>query len=101
MRCAVRHESRGFFAGQPHGKKGIFFRPAQSKNGARGSSRQGRPMASNKRDLFVGIDLGGTDIKATVTTLEGEILVKEFAKVLSLASEGPRVTIAQMKQAAE
>lgn len=58
-------------------------------------------MSSPKRQLFVGVDMGGTDISATVTTLDGELLIDAFDKVLSLASEGPRVTVAQMKKAAE
>lgn len=51
--------------------------------------------------LFVGVDMGGTDIKATVTNREGRILVNEFEKVLSLASDGPKTTVAQLKRAAE
>jgi len=58
-------------------------------------------MASKPRKLFIGIDMGGTDIKATVTTREGEILIDNFEKVLSLASEGPVVTVGQMHKAAQ
>ncbi len=58
-------------------------------------------MGKRKRELFVGVDMGGTDISATVSTEQGEILIQEFDKVASLVSEGPRTTVAQMKKAAE
>ncbi|MCG5053959.1 MAG: ROK family protein [Myxococcales bacterium] len=54
-----------------------------------------------QRDLFVGVDMGGTDIKATVTSRDGRILIDEWEKVLSLASEGPRTTVGQLAKAAE
>jgi len=54
-----------------------------------------------QRDLFVGVDMGGTDIKATVTSRGGETLINEWEKVLSLASEGPATTVGQLKKAAE
>lgn len=53
------------------------------------------------KKLFVGVDMGGTDIKATVSTGEGEILVAGCDKVLSLAAEGPRRTVEQLKEAAD
>ncbi|MDA0322387.1 MAG: ROK family protein [Verrucomicrobia bacterium] len=58
-------------------------------------------MTDKTRDLFLGVDLGGTDIKSTVTTRAGEILVNHMDKVLSLASDGPAVTVGQMKIAAD
>jgi len=58
-------------------------------------------MAKANRQLFVGVDMGGTDIKATVTDADGNILFDAFPKVLSLASEGPKVTVGQLKIAAE
>jgi glucokinase len=54
-----------------------------------------------KDPLYVGLDLGGTDIKATVTNAAGEILVPAIGKVLSLAAEGPRRTVEQLAVAAE
>jgi len=57
--------------------------------------------ASSKQQLFIGLDMGGTDIKASVLNVEGEVLVATCDKVLSLASEGPRCTVEQIAQAAE
>jgi glucokinase len=52
-------------------------------------------------ELYLGLDLGGTDIKATVSNGEGEILVTGGDKVLSLAAEGPRRTVEQLALAGE
>ncbi len=49
---------------------------------------------------FIGLDMGGTDIKGTVITADGEVLVGGFDKVLSLANDGPRRTIEQLVVAA-
>lgn len=57
--------------------------------------------SASRRQCFVGLDMGGTDIKGTVISDEGEVLVSGFDKVLSLASEGPRRTVQQMRIAAE
>jgi predicted NBD/HSP70 family sugar kinase len=59
-------------------------------------------MAERDDDpLYLGLDLGGTDIKATVTNARGEILVASIDKVPSLAAEGPRRTVEQLTVAAE
>jgi glucokinase len=58
-------------------------------------------MAKTNRQLFVGVDMGGTDIKATVTDQNGTLLFDAFPKVLSLASEGPQTTVGQLKIAAD
>jgi glucokinase len=50
--------------------------------------------------LFVGLDMGGTDIKATVSDGAGAILVDTPDKILSLAAEGPRQTVEQLATAA-
>ncbi len=51
-------------------------------------------------ELFIGLDMGGTDIKATVTDGRGEVLVDRCDKVLSYASDGPRRTVEQLALAA-
>lgn len=58
-------------------------------------------MANPKDQLFVGLDMGGTDIKATVSNGIGDILVATCDKVLSLASEGPAQTVKQLALAGE
>jgi len=50
--------------------------------------------------MYVGLDMGATDIKATVSNGAGDILVATSDKVLSLASEGPRRTVEQLALAA-
>jgi predicted NBD/HSP70 family sugar kinase len=52
------------------------------------------------RALYLGLDMGGTDIKATISDGEGRILVPSCDKVLSLAAEGPARTIEQLALAA-
>jgi glucokinase len=49
---------------------------------------------------FIGLDMGGTDIKATVTDGRGEVLTASCDKVLSYASDGPRRTVEQLARAA-
>jgi glucokinase len=56
---------------------------------------------TRSEQLFIGLDMGGTDIKATVSDGAGEILVTSCDKVLSLAAEGPRRTVEQLVLAAE
>lgn len=56
-------------------------------------------MSSQK--LFIGLDMGGTDIKATVTDASGKLLTDTSDKVLSLAADGPRRTVEQIKLAAD
>lgn len=56
---------------------------------------------SRSDQLYVGVDMGGTDIKATVTNGDGEVLVATCDKVLSLAAEGPRRTVEQLALAAD
>ncbi len=51
--------------------------------------------------IFLGLDMGGTDIKATATDDDGAKLVTSCDKVRSLASEGPRRTLQQLKTAAD
>jgi glucokinase len=51
--------------------------------------------------LYLGLDLGGTDIKATLTNQRGEILVAAIEKVLSLSAEGPQRTVEQLALAGE
>lgn len=58
-------------------------------------------MGIAKDQLYVGLDMGGTDIKATVSNGLGEILVSSCEKVLSLASEGPLRTVEQLGLAAD
>jgi glucokinase len=58
-------------------------------------------MQASADPLYVGLDLGGTDIKATVTNAQGEILVAVTEKVLSLAAEGPGRTVEQLALAGE
>ncbi len=58
-------------------------------------------MNAPREQLFVGLDMGGTDIKATVSNGLGEILVNDCEKVLSLAAEGPRKTVEQLAMAAD
>lgn len=58
-------------------------------------------MSRAKEQLYVGLDMGGTDIKATVSNGEGEILVDRCDKVLTLAAEGPRRTVEQIALAAD
>lgn len=53
------------------------------------------------RNHHIGLDMGGTDIKATVIDTDGKVLVSSFDKVLSLASEGPQKTVEQMVVAAD
>src|SRR4051794_2031408 len=50
--------------------------------------------------LFVGLDMGGTDIKATVSDGAGAILLDTPDKILSLAADGPRQTVEQLATAA-
>jgi glucokinase len=50
--------------------------------------------------LYLGLDMGGTDIKATVTNAAGAILVASAEKVLSHSNEGPARTIEQLAAAA-
>src|SRR5262245_26677224 len=58
-------------------------------------------MGKTSGQLFLGLDMGGTDIKATVSGGQGEILVPSCEKVLSLAAEGPRRTVEQLAVAGE
>jgi glucokinase len=58
-------------------------------------------MTAPKEPLYLGLDLGGTDIKATITNAGGEILVAATEKVLSLAVEGPLRTVEQLALAGE
>jgi predicted NBD/HSP70 family sugar kinase len=58
-------------------------------------------MSKAREQLFVGLDMGGTDIKATVSNGDGDILVGTCDKVLSMASEGPRRTVEQLALAAD
>jgi glucokinase len=57
-------------------------------------------VIGQNEQLFVGLDMGGTDIKATVSNAAGDILVTTADKVLSLAGEGPRRTVEQLALAA-
>lgn len=45
-------------------------------------------------DLLVGVDLGGTNLKAGVVTTAGEIIARDRAKTLS--EEGPRAVVKRM-----
>jgi glucokinase len=57
-------------------------------------------MTTTKKDqLYVGLDMGGTDIKATVSDGDGNILVDSSDKVLSLAADGPQRTVEQLAAA--
>jgi glucokinase len=58
-------------------------------------------MIGSEDAVYVGLDLGGTDIKATVTNRRGEILVTGIDKVLSRSAEGPQRTVEQLALAAE
>jgi N-acetylglucosamine kinase-like BadF-type ATPase len=58
-------------------------------------------MIGSEDAVYVGLDLGGTDIKATVTNRRGEILVTGIDKVLSRSAEGPQRTVEQLAVAAE
>lgn len=58
-------------------------------------------MSRVSEQLFVGLDMGGTDIKATVSDGDGNILIETCDKVLSLAAEGPRRTVEQLALAAD
>ena len=58
-------------------------------------------MSAPEQAVYVGLDLGGTDIKATVTNRRGEILVNSIDKVLSRSAEGPARTVEQLVVAAE
>jgi predicted NBD/HSP70 family sugar kinase len=51
--------------------------------------------------LYMGLDMGGTDIKATVTDGEGKILIDTCDKVLTLAANGPAQTVEQIAIAAQ
>jgi glucokinase len=57
-------------------------------------------MIHADNELFVGLDMGGTDIKATVSNAGGEILIDDCEKVLSFAADGPRSTVEQIALAA-
>lgn len=58
-------------------------------------------MKPAKDGLYVGVDMGGTDIKATVTDGAGDLLVHACDKISSHASEGPRQTVEQLALAAD
>jgi glucokinase len=58
-------------------------------------------MIEATEPLYLGLDLGGTDIKATVSNGAGEILVAGIEKVLSLSAEGPPRTVEQLAVAGE
>jgi glucokinase len=57
-------------------------------------------VLGQNEQMYVGLDMGATDIKATVSNGAGDILVATADKVLSLASEGPRRTVEQLAFAA-
>ncbi len=58
-------------------------------------------MGTAARQLFIGLDMGGTDIKATVLDSDGSILVPGCEKVPSLASDGPARSLEQLVSAAD
>ncbi len=51
------------------------------------------------RDLFIGIDLGGTKINAALVTREGKILTRDYCQ--TRASEGLEAVVGRMVQAAQ
>jgi len=59
--------------------------------------KQGSDKSSGVGRYLVGVDLGGTNIRAAVCTLDGQIL--SDARLDSLAMEGPEATLGQIVKA--
>ncbi len=53
--------------------------------------------------IFLGLDMGGTDIKGTATNDAGDILIADddWTKIESFASQGPQITLQQLKKAGQ
>lgn len=52
--------------------------------------------------IYLGLDMGGTDIKGTAADDAGEILIQGgWNKILSRVNEGPEISLGQLKIAAE
>jgi glucokinase len=58
-------------------------------------------MSRPHDELFVGLDMGGTDIKATVTSGAGDLLTDGCDRVLTRAGDGPATTLEQLALAGE
>src|SRR5262245_21880014 len=56
---------------------------------------------SRPGDIFLGKDLGATNLGVCAIDLEGRVLLKESVELPSLVSEGPARTIQQFKAAGD